>query len=334
MQPKTSRGVCHVLVATGVVSLVLSIAAPAALAADHSQRSGNPHAQNVERGTTRTLVCHKGRVLEVDDDGAYGGHEKHGDAVWKSGTADDFRELCVRPVSDTPIEQGDPVAEHDEHGEDEELVEIDVCRDGQLETIDFEDLREDEVGIVTSETGILTPCPTADEELEEEIEETTDGGESTDPNGGPDGPTPQQDVVGSTDQVPDDASAPTDGTGPQGPPVISAVTVTRPLEPAAPVPALAGPTAPASAAPTAPAPSSAAPVVSEVSSRQETAVLGDVTTRIPSVGAGALDPGVRTTALAATGFDHTAILAALGGVLLLSGLALMLLGRTRVRRTA
>lgn len=336
MQPKTSRGVRHLLVATGVVSLALSAAAPAALAAGHSQRSGGAHVQNAERGTTRTLVCHQGRVLEVDDDGAAGGHQGHGDAVWDGLiSAEVFRGRCVQTAAGAPGDEGDPLDEPVDDGEEDA---VQVCRDGRLETIELVDLGEDEVGIVASETGREASCETAGEDLggegTDELEEASGGGETTDPTVGSEEPTVEHEGVGSTGEAPDDAAPPAGGSQ-QGPPVISAVTVTRPLEPAtpaAPTPAVPAPAAPVTPAPAAPAPGRTA--ATEISARQETAVLGDVTTRIPSAGAGALDPGVRTSALAVTGLDHTATLAVLGSVLLLGGLALMFAGRTRVRRVA
>ncbi len=71
MQSKTTRGVRRLLVSTGVISLVLSVAAPAL--ATPPADAGTPGAQMVK-------VCHNGRVLEKEA-AATQAHLNHGDRL-------------------------------------------------------------------------------------------------------------------------------------------------------------------------------------------------------------------------------------------------------------
>lgn len=385
MQSKTTRGVRHLLVSTGVISLVLSVAAPAALAdAEKSKGKSDEKKEHVDSsetgtGTKRVLVCHNGAVLEVDDDGGgdLGGHGKHGDP-YLGLVGDESEEVleAIKICEDTPdggvLDDGDELInvcrggiliaslESEVLEDDVEPVRNDedeltcpggiivggdkttVCVDGVLTEV--AEIPEGAVPAVEGEDGLTCPgeiipgggdkvevchegvvieiaaealeqhlshgdaemlegvtCPVI---LDEEIEEI-----DIEPVVVLDDP-----VVVVEVPVKDPSATPVPPIPPAQPrPVvnISTDTVTKPVVPAQPASPAAAPKA------------------------DQNEVLGAVTTRTPTPGVGALDPGTHTaasiTALAATGADGTKVLAAAGVILLLSGFGLQVSGRRRMR---
>ncbi|MCO8126207.1 hypothetical protein NHL50_03195 [Acidimicrobiia bacterium EGI L10123] len=298
MQSKTTRGVRRLLVSTGVISLVLSVAAPAALAekpegtpGKDRDRSGQEHPG---LGTTRTLVCHEGRVLEVDDDGALNGHTNHGDQILE-GDHEEGEPCENDPIEDDEVVEGDGnntgggTGEGDGTGDDEG----DGNEDGNA-------------------GGNSDGAPGDGNENNPTGQDGTD-------NGGDD------DVVveGDSTEAPEVTEQPEQQADPEPEPakpvvIISADTVTKPVVPAVPAQP-AAPTRPAvtnTPAPAAPASPSAAP---SVNPNRTPEVLGSVTTRTPG--------GAQVTALAATGTSTTTLLAIVGATLLLAGLGLQALGR-------
>lgn len=379
MQSKTSRGVRHLLVSTGVISLVLSVAAPGALADAHQAKGKSEekteqggHADNESTGTKRVLVCHKGAVLEVDDDGGdLGGHLKHGDAPL--GPAVEEIGVDLQPLIDgctrTP---GGKILDGD-------LV-VDVCRDGVLVVVLEPDLLASDVDPVLNEDDEPT-CPGGTivggdettvcvEGVLTEVVEVPEGAvpavESDD------GLTcPGEIIVGGGDKVGlchegavieiaagalEEHLAHGDTT-PTGEAALGAecgdtkVIVKKPVvlgdavvlddEPV--VVEVPVKTPPAEPVPPADTPRPVIIISSDTVTKPvtpakpqvENEVLGAVTTRNPTPGLGALDPGAQTagsiTALAATGSGSTPVLVVVGLVLLLAGFGLQVGARRQVR---
>jgi hypothetical protein len=360
MQSKTSRSVRHLLVSSGVVSLVLSVAAPAALAdADKSKGNSEPkneHADNTGTGAERIKICHNGRVIEVDDDGELGGHSKHGDSP--VGT-EEQEKSCTGAVDQT-FEEGD------------ELVKL--CLAGQLEEIFESERTDDHVDPVLSEEEDLT-CPdeiivdggkttVCVEGVLTEVIEVPEGAVA--PLESEDGLTcPGEIIFGGGDKVEVchqgaviqiAAEALEEHLGHGDAEMVEAVScpavildeeidveldidpvVLDEREVVVEVPVKNTPAAPAQPIPAAqprPVVTISADTITKPAAGQSE-VLGAVTSRTPTPGAGALDPGTRTaasiTALAATGADGTKVLAAVGAILLLSGFGLQVSGRRRMR---
>lgn len=337
MQSKAARRVRHLLVSAGVICLVVSAAAPAALAA--RSEGGNPHerAEHPGLGTNRTLVCHGSKVLEIDDD-ALDAHVGHGDHALAAGRVDG--DPCPSSSTTGPVDDGtgagDPGSTGGDGGGSTGL--------GGGPTTDPDGGTRGGAGVPAGGDGVdrTDPARTGG---------TTNGGAGTGGLPGVEDSTAGgtgnrgAGTGGTTTEQGDPAPA---GDAPELPapqvqplPIISTKTVTRPDVPATPTPTPATPTAPAAPAalattgvPSAPAtPTTAFGGAPSTTRSGDNEVLGAVTTRTPTIGAGVLDAGARTTSLAATGLDSTSVLAVLGSVLLLSGLGLVLVGRTRVRRT-
>lgn len=135
--------------------------------------------------------------------------------------------------------------------------------------------------------------------------------------------------AGTAPATPASPAQPIPAAAPRPVVVISDDAVTRPVVPAIP----ASPAAPQAVAPAAPA---ASPVGAPVAApKAENEVLGAVTTRTPTIGLGALDPGAQSvsqvTALAATGANITGVLVSVGFGLLFAGIGLQVGAGRRVR---
>ena len=296
MQSKTTRGLRRLLVSTGVISLVLSVAAPAALA---SQPPGVGKPQD--------------RVVQL-----LGPLSDDGKKMW----------VCHSTASSTNPVVGIWVSVnaqgHLEH--DDEEVDLEECPMGLPPTAEIEP-----VIVVPVEDGL--PAGSGDGAGGGQFGsdgggDGAGGGQSGDNGNAPGAPASStDDAPAAGDQT--DSKTPTVDDPTPGETISSAVTVERPTPvvpavPAAPqAPATpATPAAPAAQpavtnAPTtlaAPATPAAAPATSS-----RTEVLGSVTTRTPG--------GTTVTALAATGTSTTVVLAALGAVLLLAGLGLQVTAR-------
>lgn len=353
MQSKTTRGLRRLLVSTGVISLVLSVASPAALA-EKPKLAGTQGAQMVQ-------VCHNGRVLEMEQ-AALQAHLNHGDArldldegarcpstdgpsdgldtpetvpfvkVCLDGTVDEITEAQVEElaslifVSETPLEElglGEVCATdlvEEIPGQSDGAMLVEVCHEGEVLEVE-----EDAVDGHLGHGDVLVvdgACPKT----------VVDDGGLIVPPGSVivDDTTPKVEVKPGKEE--NDEVKPEPEQKPA--PVISTVTVTRPA-PAAPA-APAAPTVPATpaapAAPQAPAaksvtntPTAPTPSVAVSATSRGNEVLGSVTTRTPG--------GAQVTALAATGTSTTVALAALGAVLLLAGFGLQVTAR-RVQSTA
>ncbi|MFP5577701.1 MAG: hypothetical protein ACLGIZ_05610 [Acidimicrobiia bacterium] len=319
MQSKTTWGVRHLLVSTGVISLVLSVAAPAALAdkPEAHPDAKNEHADNEETGAERIEICHNGRVIEVDDDGLLGGHSKHGDgSITHAEDEEEARGACIPPTGDSPLEgdelvelcldgeldevfQSERTADHADPvlNEDDELTcpgeiipgggdKVQVCHEGSVIEIAVEAL-EKHLGHGDAEMVEGATCPVIVDEKVEDID--------IDPVVLDD---PEVVVEVPVENPPATPVQPIPAAQPRPVVIISTDTVTKPAV-------------------------------------EQNEVLGAVTTRTPTPGVGALDPGTHTaasiTALAATGADGTKVLAVAGVVLLLSGFGLQLSGRRRMR---
>ena len=81
MQSRTTRGVRRLLVSTGVISLVLSVAAPAALAA--GQGTGDGSGRQPGATGEQVELCHNGRLIAPNENSTTNGHtdERHDDGV-------------------------------------------------------------------------------------------------------------------------------------------------------------------------------------------------------------------------------------------------------------
>jgi len=336
MQSKTTRGVRRLLVSTGVISLVLSVAAPAALADKPEGTPGKGHdrsgQEHRERGTIRTLVCHEGRVLEVDDDGALNGHENHGDR--RLGGDYEEGEPCDNdPIEDDEVVDGEDngtgggTSEGDGTGNGDESGNGDGGSNdpggnegagGDAGGNDNSDGAGNDNGNDNGNAGGNSDGTPGDGN-----ENNPTGQDGSDPTGseGTGSESTGGESTGDQDVLVEGDG--TEGAGqpePQADPkperakpvvIISADAVTKPVVPAVPAqPAVTNTPAPAT-----PASPSAAP---SVNPNRGPEVLGSVTTRTPG--------GTQVTALAATG-STTTLLAAVGATLLLAGLGLQALGR-------
>lgn len=357
MQSKAFRGVRHLLVSTGVIALVLSVAAPAAMAdagAKGRTENKSEHADNAGPGARRVKICHKGRIIEVDDDGQMGGHVNHDDDT--AINSDDDGKACAESSDGT-------------HDED---VFIDVCVDGELEQLLEWQVQEAHSSPELNAEGVpvcagaieddVTVCvdgvPTVVAEADENaVLPVTEGGELTCP--GPvvvGGDKVQVCHGGSVTDI--DAGALTDHMGhgdiaPNleaaegaecgsadvvvGKPVVvvdtpidtvDVVTGGVPATPAQPLPVVQPRPVVVISTDTVTAPVVPATPATPATPDRGNEVLGAVTTRTPSPGVGAPDPGAQTvgavTALAATGSGSTTVLVIVGLLLLLAGFVLQI----------
>lgn len=356
MQSILTRGARRLLVAAGVISLVLSVAAPASWAAKPVGTPGNSngagHADDGgETGTDRVLLCHDGHVIEVDDDGHLGGHSNHeDDFVIPAGSALESGDVCVaadEAAGATPVlvcrdgivvelDDAESMTEGDALVTDPDAtVDADcasgttpvlVCHQGRVIQVDGDSVLADpEQGaelVVDPEATVGSEC--GGEVVDPIVPVTPPAGDTVAiiP------PTEDTTVIPPADDtavIPpadDNVVIPPANDAVVAPPVVPA-TPAQPLPAVAPKPIVIisddAVTAPVRATPASPA--------------LENEVLGAITTRTPTAGVGALDPGAHTvagaTTLAATGLDSTGVLVVLGSVLLLGGLALELAGRKR-----
>lgn len=325
MQSRTTRGVRRLLVSTGVISLVLSVAAPAALAA--GQPEGVAEKKNdrlvEETGELGTVAPSEvGKVFVC--------HENNG-----------TKEINLIEVSDNSVDSGDGKGGH-EVGErigdlEDAVAGLDIEYRELVDSlqIDFKKPSRADLRALTPHL-CLVAAPTTPVE--------TGGGQTGDiGNGTGNDGVGNGNGGGQTDSDSDGAGTGTDGQTPgagTGTPATSgaqpetdAETVVKvkpappvtPAEPAQPLPEQAGPKPViiiSTDTVTKPAPAAAGPVVLPDAVNRQPQVLGSVTTRTPG---SVTHTGV--TALAATGTSTTTVLAALGSLLLLAGLGLQLLGR-------
>lgn len=291
MQSTTTQGVRHLLVSTGVISVVLSVAAPAALAAGSSDQPGEVAPVVLEQ-RDKTWVCHQTgsdtnpwELVHVSENAA--GHDGHD--------------------GDVEIEQDDIVAALATwNGVGDAVL---TSRQATLRHLD-----EDQLEAVSKACqvafDVANPVVVKDPVVKDRVVVKD----------------PVVEVLPATPVQPIPPAAETKPIV-----IISTDTVTRPVTVVTPaMPAIpASPATPIAPVvqpqPAVPAP----PAEPSTTVKGATEVLGVSTTRTPTVGAGVLDPGARTPTLAATGLDGTAVLAVLGSVLLLSGVGMELLGRKR-----
>lgn len=326
MQSKT-RGVRHLLVSTGMIGLVLSVAAPAALAdaAESKRGKGGAKDRDAEvEGTEepavdrKVWVCH----LTSSDDNRW---ELNHVSVASEGPAGDELQFPDQDALAGFTNKNDLLAALEAEAEVGGETLDELVQDGC-------DAVNNLGGSNAGGNGDSAKGGSDDNG----VGEGTGGGKTGNNGVGQGGgggvivDTPIETVVPGTGKpvvvvapevvevpvknapiAPATPVQPIPAPQPRSVVNISADTVTKPVVPAQP---------------TSPAP---APQV------QQNEVLGAVTTRTPTPGVGALDPGTHTaasiTALAATGADGTKVLAVAGTSLLLSGLGLQVSGRLRMR---
>lgn len=290
MQSKTTRGVRRLLVSTGVISLVLSVAAPAALAEKPEGTPGNgPEVQIDPTGligsdADNVEICHHnngngGVVINPNENsinrGKAHGSDHRGDELDTEACPDE-----EQPDSTTP--EGEGEGESTDNGDGGGTDGGDTNDDGNQD----------------GNAGGNSDGTPGDGN------ENNPTGQDGSDNGGDDVA-----VEGDSTEV---TEQPEQESEPAKPVVIiSADTVTKPVVPAVP----AQPAVTNTPAPAAPASPSAAP---SVNPNRTPEVLGSVTTRTPG--------GTQVTALAATG-STTTLLAIVGATLLLAGLGMQTLGR-------
>ena len=297
MQSKTTRGVRHLLVSTGVISLVLSVAAPAALAEKPDDR--------------KVWVCHPtssltnpwefnhvsvdaggGNVGIVADQELFAGFKNKAElrkALAEGGVLEaELVESCNEQAAGSA--DGDEGEDHGAGGEEEDDDNGVGGGDGQGGG------QEGDNGVRGGQGG--------DDGVTIVDETPVEVGPGT---GTSNGNGPGMPAAPATPATP---VQPLPVVQPRPVIVISDDAVSRPVTPAIPATPVAAPA---------------------VAPAAENEVLGAITTRVPTAVGATVQTTGSVSVLAATGAGTTWILATLGLTLLLAGLGLQVGARRRVR---